>query len=192
MEAGMDDLVATASAAGIAKAQIVSGRRVVLGSADNISVYAQALRGFARRPTLVLTSPPYPRVHVLYSRWQVNGRRETSVPDEIAACKDGLPASYYTMGTRTRRGEDEYFARIARVFKILRNIAAPGAHVVQIVGFNRVETQLERYAAALSDAGFVAEDISGLDRPVPNRRWYARGTTTDSGREFLLVHRRRA
>ncbi|HEV8583282.1 MAG TPA: DNA methyltransferase, partial [Thermoanaerobaculia bacterium] len=28
-------------------------------------------------PRLVLTSPPYPGVHVLYHRWQIKGRRET-------------------------------------------------------------------------------------------------------------------
>jgi hypothetical protein len=31
-------------------------------------------------PSLVLTSPPYPGVHVLYHRWQVDGRKETPLP----------------------------------------------------------------------------------------------------------------
>jgi len=31
-------------------------------------------------PKLVVTSPPYPGVHVLYHRWQVQGRRETPAP----------------------------------------------------------------------------------------------------------------
>lgn len=35
-------------------------------------------------PRLVLTSPPYPGVHVLYHRWQVLGRRETPAPFWIA------------------------------------------------------------------------------------------------------------
>ena len=40
---------------------------------------------------LVLTSPPYPGVHVLYHRWQVQGRRETPAPFWIvtAASLDG-------------------------------------------------------------------------------------------------------
>src|SRR5262249_9675855 len=33
------------------------------------------LRGL-RAPRLVVTSPPYPGVHVLYHRWQVDGRKE--------------------------------------------------------------------------------------------------------------------
>ena len=32
------------------------------------------------KPKLVLTSPPYPGVHVLYHRWQVDGRKETPAP----------------------------------------------------------------------------------------------------------------
>ena len=35
-------------------------------------------------PKLIITSPPYPGVHVLYHRWQVNGRRETPAPYWIA------------------------------------------------------------------------------------------------------------
>src|SRR5262249_14765497 len=40
-------------------------------------------------PALVITSPPYPGVHVLYHRWQINGRRETAAPYWIANLADG-------------------------------------------------------------------------------------------------------
>jgi hypothetical protein len=40
------------------------------------------------RADLVVTSPPYPGIHVLYHRWQVDGRRETPAPYWIAACND--------------------------------------------------------------------------------------------------------
>jgi len=33
--------------------------------------------GKRKSPKLILTSPPYPGVHVLYHRWQVDGRKET-------------------------------------------------------------------------------------------------------------------
>ena len=29
---------------------------------------------------LVVTSPPYPGIHMLYHRWQVDGRKETDAP----------------------------------------------------------------------------------------------------------------
>ena len=51
-------------------------------------------------PALILTSPPYPGVHVLYHRWQVLGRRETPAPFWIAGTLDGAGASYYTFGDR--------------------------------------------------------------------------------------------
>ena len=35
--------------------------------------------------SLVVTSPPYPGVHVLYHRWQVDGRRETAAPCLLCA-----------------------------------------------------------------------------------------------------------
>jgi len=189
MESGMAELVESAAFAHLGKRRLVSARRLVHGSADEPSTFVRGLDGMQRRPRLVLMSPPYPRVHVLYNRWQVDGRRETAAPYGIAGCQDGLPSSYYTMGARTVVGEENYFVRIAAVFALLRRVIHPGGHVVQVVGFNRAETQLDRYAEVVAANGFVAEDVSGIDRAVPNRRWYARGTTSDSGREYLLVHR---
>src|SRR6185503_19161327 len=51
-----------------------------------------------QNPRLVLTSPPYPGVHVLYHRWQIDGRKETAAPFIIANKLDGAGSSYYTMG----------------------------------------------------------------------------------------------
>ena len=51
------------------------------------SVRSNLLR--RRRPKLVVTSPPYPGVHVLYHRWQVLGRRETAAPYWITESNDG-------------------------------------------------------------------------------------------------------
>jgi hypothetical protein len=47
-----------------------------------------------RAPKLVLTSPPYPGVHVLYHRWQVDGRKEAPLPFMIANKLDGAGSSY--------------------------------------------------------------------------------------------------
>lgn len=50
-----------------------------------INCEAAHLQNHVDTPTLppariVLTSPPYPGVHVLYHRWQVDGRKETPAP----------------------------------------------------------------------------------------------------------------
>jgi hypothetical protein len=57
-----------------------------------------------RAPRLVVTSPPYPGVHVLYHRWQVDGRKEAPLPFMIANKLDGSGGSYYTMGDRKNPG----------------------------------------------------------------------------------------
>lgn len=53
-------------------------------------------------PTLVITSPPYPGVHVLYHRWQVLGGKETPAPFWIANQLDGAGEAYYLMNGRPR------------------------------------------------------------------------------------------
>ncbi len=63
----------------------------------------------AGHPALVLTSPPYPGLHVLYHRWQIRGRRETAAPFWIAGTLDGDGASFYTFGDRKQAGLDRYF-----------------------------------------------------------------------------------
>ena len=53
-----------------------------------------------RRPKLVIGSPPYMGIHVLYNRWQVQGRRETPFAYGVSGTPDGYFASHYTFGDR--------------------------------------------------------------------------------------------
>jgi hypothetical protein len=55
---------------------------------------------FFPAPKLVVTSPPYPGVHILYHRWQIDGGKEAPLPFMIANKLDGAGSSYYTMGDR--------------------------------------------------------------------------------------------
>ncbi len=50
-----------------------------------------------KRADLVVTSPPYPAVHVLYHRWQILGRRESPAPYWLTNSSDGHGASYFTI-----------------------------------------------------------------------------------------------
>ena len=63
-------------------------------------------------PKLVITSPPYPGVHVLYHRWQVDGRKEAPLPFMIANKLDGAGSSYYTMGDRKYPALKTYFNNV--------------------------------------------------------------------------------
>ena len=146
---------------------------------------------------LVLTSPPYPGVHVLYHRWQVCGRRETPAPYWIANQKDGAGESHYTFGFRRQAGLGTYFATLLSTFSGIRALVGPHSLVVQLVGFSQPESQLPLYLRKMNEAGFK-EVLPKCDRNalyrgrlwrnVPSRRWYA-DRTMNSSREVLLIHR---
>lgn len=142
--------------------------------------------------SLVVTSPPYPGVHVLYHRWQVDGRRETPAPYWIAACNDGQGASFYTFGDRGEVAADSYFRNSLSTLYAIRRVMRKGGHIVQLVAFNRPNDQLPRYLANMQTAGFaeVQSSTCRIWRQVPNRKWHANLLgKTHSSREVVLVHR---
>lgn len=178
---------------GIRPSALLTRRIVRQGHAAAVAA-GRPWNRLTRRFRLVLTSPPYPSVHVLYHRWQVNGRAETALPYWLSNENDGLGESYYTMGGRAIGSEDVYFRTITESFAAIRRLLLPEAHVVQLVSFNAAERQLPRYLAAMDEAGYDA--ISGaadpVTRDVPNRRWYFRvAPARGDAREYLLVHRLR-
>lgn len=192
--AAVEALAARAADHGIRPSDLLRRRIVRQGHATTIAA-GRPWNRLARRFRLVLTSPPYPSVHVLYHRWQVHGRAETPLPYWLSNQNDGLGESHYTMGGRARGSEDVYFGTITESFSALRRLLLPDARVVQLVSFNAAERQLPRYLEAMDDAGYDA--VSGSDDPVtrevPNRRWYFRvDPTRGDAREYLLVHRLRA
>jgi hypothetical protein len=150
-------------------------------------------------PKLVLTSPPYPGVHVVYHRWQVLGRRETPAPYWIANRLDGSGASYYTFGDRRRPRLQTYFANARDVFGSLAQLSDANTIFVQMLAFSDASWQLPAYLEAMRTAGLeeiqagdLANETDGrLWRLVPNRKWYAdqRGTGGASS-EVVLFHRR--
>lgn len=146
-----------------------------------------------KRPRLVVTSPPYMGVHVLYNKWQVHGRRETKFPYAVSGTTDGYFASHYTFGARYR-ATSFYKGRLTAAFRAVRTLMAPDGLVLQLVSFARPATQLPLFLEAMEKAGFVESlPASGrrIWRPVPNRKWYvrAREGVIPQSREVLLVHR---
>jgi hypothetical protein len=134
-------------------------------------------------------------VHILYHRWQVQGRRETPAPYWLAALKDGHAASHYTFGSRSTMGLDNYFRNVQECFGSVRKIVARNALVVQLVAFSDTESQLPRYLDAMEAAGFAETIPSGegqnrIWRSVPNRKWYCNVVNRqDASREVVLFHR---
>ena len=149
-------------------------------------------------PRLVLTSPPYPGVHVLYHRWQVLGRRETPAPFWIAGTLDGAGASYYTFGDRKQNGLRRYYEQAKLAFTSISKIANRDTIVSQMVAFSEPDWQLPAYLRVMHECGFVEQKHPELSnhqdgrawRSVPNRKWYAdKSGATSGSKEVVLFHK---
>lgn len=155
----------------------------------------------SRTPRLVLTSPPYPGVYVLYHRWKIHARKETPLPYWIANSQDGRGLSHYILGPREEANLRHYYENLSKAFQATVSLSSPETWFVQVVGFNEPEWQLPRYLEALEQAGLketlfsdVATHEDGrLWRKVPGRRWFAKNqeTASNTGREVVLFHRPR-
>jgi len=162
---------------------------IFLANADAAHLTDLPIFASGRRARLVVTSPPYPGVHVLYHRWQIDGRRESPAPYWIANRPDGQGASYYAFSSRDN--VDGYFASALRTLQGTRAVMETGGIIVQLIAFNNPRTQLRRYLETMIAAGFeeVRWRRNRVWRGVPNRKWHAavQGHTS-SAREVLLVH----
>ena len=190
LERGLDELSEAARQRGMRPSDLARRRVVRLGSANSVAM-SRPLNRIVGRTRLVLTSPPYPGMHVLYHRWQVRGRSETPMAYWLADANDGLGPKHYTMGGRSAVGEDLYFAGIRSTWQSVRRLLRDDALVLQLVAFTDAETQLPRYLETMAAAGYRHRpDIEPAGwRDVPNRRWYYRvQPTRNLARERLLAH----
>lgn len=163
-----------------------------------VGIEKEELFGKRKAPKLILTSPPYPGIHVLYHRWQVDGRKETPAPFWIANKLDGAGLSHYTMGDRKNPGLRTYFDNMQAAFESIASCINAKTLVVQMLAFSEPKWQLPRYLDIMKLAGFSELLLERLDSPdgrlwrsVPSRRWYAdqRGKTAGS-QEVVLFHRK--
>jgi len=188
---GLDAVKATARSAGLRPSELPR-RRVLRSSRAITAARHRGLNRLAGRVQLVVTSPPYPGVHVLYHRWQVLGRSETPLPYWIADLQDGLGPKHYTMGGRSALGQQAYFDQMRETWSAIRRLLRSEAVIVQLVAFSAPELQVAEYLAMMADAGYEpAADLEPTsNRDVPNRRWYHRiEPDRIRAKEALMVHR---
>lgn len=174
------------------KPKVVSLNRTTAGAENEKSIQE------ACPPKLIITSPPYPGIHVLYHRWQVDGRRETPAPFWIAGKLDGAGLSYYTMGDRKNPGLHSYFDNLKEAFTSIAAMADSKTTIVQMVAFSEQDWQLPKYLEIMNECGLEeklpwGEQLNGgrLWRNVPSRRWHAHQKDHAPGsREVVLIHRK--
>lgn len=149
-------------------------------------------------PALILTSPPYPGVHVLYHRWQVQGRKETPAPFWIANSLDGNGASFYTFGDRKKPDLVSYYQQAEAAFSSLARLINKKTIMVQMIAFSDPDWQLPEYLHVMKRAGFREIKYSTLSnspdgriwREIPNRKWYAsQHDTTATSKEVIFFHK---
>lgn len=150
-------------------------------------------------PKLILTSPPYPGVYILYHRWKVQGRKESPAPFWIADSSDGNGMSYYTMGDCNQKDLSSYYDQVLSAFTSIARLASLDTWLIQIVGFSAPRWQLPRYLDVMDQAGFSEIKIKGLSnspdgrlwRSVPQRKWFAayQQAAKSTSMEVVLFHR---
>lgn len=157
----------------------------------------EQILSLAKKPKLILTSPPYPGVHVIYHQWQVHSRKRTSAPFWIIGEPNGYTSSHYTFGDYRQQYQKKYFEIASDAFSSIRKIIDSSAIVVQLIGFSNPERQLTKYLNVMENAGFreVALEhnsigqIKRLWRNVPNRKWYVDAGGKYTTKEVVLVHK---
>lgn len=170
---------------------------LIHGTATDLPAQSPFVNGL--KANLVVTSPPYPGIHILYHRWQVDGRKETPAPYWITECYDGKGASYYNFADRKQAYEDAYFAESLTTLRSIRQVMVDGAIMVQMIAFSEPRRQLPKYLENMRSAGFteIRETLSEdrvqafrrIWRAVPSRAWYANlKGETNSSREVVLLH----
>ncbi|MDV2503811.1 MAG: DNA methyltransferase [bacterium] len=190
MSAGMSTFVEALREAGKPKCLCLNQSAIGIDKAPIIKRHTP-------NPKLVITSPPYPGVHILYHRWQVKGRRETPAPYWIINSSDGKMESFYTFGARSQKNMTYYFSQVQEAFSSIRAIMDEEGLVVQMIGFSNYNHQLPRYLDAMTAAGFrevTLKELTGryakrVWRDVPNRKWYShlKGRISAS-KEIALFH----
>jgi len=136
---------------------------------------ANNLSKLRNRIKLVVTSPPYPGVHVLYNRWQVHGRKETDLPFRLLSFDSRYVASFYTLGTRANLNmKNNYLRTMERVLKSIHKLLVPGGVLAQVIAFPRNDGHISEYEDLMKQVGFrlIKSNMSAVRRHVPNRKWY--------------------
>jgi DNA modification methylase len=144
---------------------------------------------------LILTSPPYPGIHISYNKWQIHGRRDTKLPYWIMNSKPPAFTKFSYRGEKAR-GLNDYYSYMTKVYLKLKPYCSDNCHIVKLLSFRNKAKEFKLYRDAMENAGL--EEIKILKkgdgriwRTVPKRRWQARYSKKKlkSNKEVLLIYK---
>jgi len=144
---------------------------------------------------LILTSPPYPGIHISYNKWQLHGRRDTKLPYWIMNSRPPVLTKFTYRGEKSRRLVD-YYRYMTKVYLKLKPYCAYNCYIVKLLSFRNKAKEFRLYREAMQNAGLeeikILKNGDGrLWRIVPKRRWQVAYSKRKlkSNKEVLLLYR---
>ena len=147
-----------------------------------------------KKTKLIITSPPYPGIHIPYGNWQIHGRRNTSLPYFILGRIHPVNRSTLTFQYHGTKTLNIYFATLKKIYSSLYKASNKKTLLIQLVAFNKLDGVFERYLKTMEKCGFEEIKLNGkkrIWRNVPRRSWQARHVKGDipTKKEVLLLHK---
>ena len=148
----------------------------------------------SKKAKLVVTSPPYPGINIPYARWQIHGRRNTTLPYLVLGFDIPENKSIFNFQNPRNTNLNIYFNTMKKIFSALRKISSKKSIVLQLVAFNREKGVFKKYLKTMNECGFKEVNLKPKGhvwRKVPSRSWQARYVKGDipTANEVLLAHK---
>ena len=148
----------------------------------------------SKKTKLIITSPPYPGINVLYATWQIHGRRNTSLPYLILGMDRPQNRSILNFQHPKTKNLKIYFKTMEKVFSSLYKVSNKKTLLMQLVAFNKLDGVLNQYLRTMKKCGFKEIRLNGkkrIWRNIPNRSWQSTFAKKGlpSSKEVLLLHK---
>jgi DNA modification methylase len=118
------------------------------------------------RCRLIITSPPYPDVHIEYNNLMLEGRRGSKLLYRLCQLPEEIRRPIeYRLGNK-----NEYFKLLQDILITLNPLLHDKGKAVFVIGFKEPETQIAEFTHICETAGFQIE--KQFQRNIPNRAWY--------------------
>ena len=159
------------------------------------SIYSHKIKELkTKKVSLIVTSPPYPGINIPYARWQIHGRRNTTLPYLILGYDVPENKSVFNFQNPRNDTLNIYFATMKKIFSSLRKISSKKTRILQLVAFNSEKGVFKKYLKTMTECGFKELNLKTnghVWRKVPNRSWQAKFVKGDiaASNEVLLLHK---